>query len=205
MASTDIKTANSLVSHAEGADFAYAACMDNELVLLLQGGNMQALDVLMRRHRGIVWRITKQHLGSLNDAEDIFQDVSLHLVQNPMSFQVGKAKFSSWLFRVVTNRCLDILRSKSCSIKQGELNDAIPNGLPTAEENMSRNELAKHLVSLMDMLPTQQKLALSFYYYEDMDVQQISSKLSVTEGAARALIKRGRDNLRGMDSHSHWA
>ncbi|MEK7801320.1 MAG: sigma-70 family RNA polymerase sigma factor [Pseudomonadota bacterium] len=203
MASKDIKTANSLVGSAEGADFAYIDCIDSELVIFLQQGDMRALDVLMRRHRGLVWRITKQHLGSLNDAEDIFQDVSLHLIQNPQSYQVGHAKFSSWLFRVVTNRCLDILRSKSCSIKQGELNDAIPNGLPTAEENISRHELSQHLVSLMEALPTQQKLALSLYYYEEMDLLQISNRLCVTEGAARALIKRGRDNLRGMDSSSY--
>ena len=185
----------------ESADFAYSASDDAQLYARFAEGDGFALDVLMRRHRGLVWTVVRKYLKSLNEAEDIFQDISLALYQNPHAFQQGNAKFSSWLYRVVTNKCLDIVRSKSFDCKEGNLDDTIPSDQPNAEDVISSTQLSARLKSLIGLLPVQQQRAISLYYFDEKEMNVISREMEITEGAARALIKRGREKLREMSDN----
>lgn len=175
---------------------------EEDLLLQFQHGDEYALNELMARHRGVVWRVAKQYLGSFSEAEDLYQDILLSILQNPGCYQCGTAKFSSWLYRVAVNRCLDIVRSKGYITKQNTLDETIPTGLPNAEDNISRHEISTQLRDLLNILPHHQKTALYLYYYEDRNLAFISQSLSVTEGAARALIKRGREKLRDVSATS---
>ncbi len=174
----------------------YEDATDDQLVNLIHLGDDRALDCIMRRYRGLVYRVVKSYMGSLEDAEDIFQEISLSIYQNRMSYKIGPAKFSSWLYRVAINRCLDILKTVKSTTQHTELHDAIPDLSLSAEETMQKSELLKHLDELLDMLPSQQKSALSLYYCEEMEIPEIASYMKISELAVRSLIKRGKEKLR---------
>lgn len=179
---------------------AYEDANDEQLVNLLKLGDDRAFETLMNRHRGIIWQVAKRYFGHLQDAEDLFQDISLSYYQNKDAYQPGSAKFSSWLYRVAVNRCLDILRSRKKISSNAPLNEEIACKTPNGEDVVSKDEMSAQLHELLNILPIQQKIALSLYYFEEQEISSISSQLSVTEGAVRALIKRGKENLR---HHSH--
>jgi RNA polymerase sigma-70 factor (ECF subfamily) len=139
-------------------------------------------------------------MGNLNEVEDIYQDASLSFYQNCQNYRVGEAKFSTWLYRVVANRCLDILRSKKASGNNKELDDLLPSNAPTGEDDLNRREVSRQLKGLLAELPLQQRLAVSLYYYEEKEISDISGLLSVSDIATRSLIKRGKEKMRELGS-----
>lgn len=179
---------------------AYVDATDDQLIRIARLGDDKAFETIMNRHRGIVWRATKQILGGFADAEDVFQDVSISFYQNIQNYQEGTAKFSTWIYRVTTNRCLDILRSRKPMLKNDELTDIIPSDDLSGEDHLQRGQLSDQLRALLDVLPLQQKVALSLYYLEETEVADISTHLSISEIAVRSLIKRGKEKLREIGS-----
>lgn len=178
---------------------AYVSMDDSQLLGLFRGGDERAFQALMNRHRGIIWRVVRQYLGSSGaaaDADDIFQDICLSFCQNQEAYQIGAAKFSSWLYRVAVNKCLDVLRTRHGKLPTAELHDAIPSFAPTAEDVVADHQLSALVKNMLEDLPQQQRRALSLYYMHEYDMAAISARMDVTEEAARALIKRGRNNLR---------
>jgi RNA polymerase sigma-70 factor (ECF subfamily) len=174
----------------------YEDATDDQLVSLIQLGDDRALDCIMNRYRGLVYRVTKTYLGSMQEAEDIFQEISLSLHQNRNSYKSGPAKFSSWLYRVTINRCLDILKTTKSRKQHTELHDAIPDLAMSAEVVLQQSELLKELDELLDLLPDQQKSAISLYYCEEMDIPDIAGYMKISELAVRSLIKRGKEKMR---------
>jgi RNA polymerase sigma-70 factor (ECF subfamily) len=178
---------------------AYASMDDGQLLALFRCGDERAFQALMNRHRGIIWRVVRQYLGqsgAAGEADDIFQDICLSFCQNQDAYQSGAAKFSSWLYRVAVNKCLDVLRSRKGKLSATELDNAIPSLGQTAEDLVAARQLSELVKNMLGTLPEQQRLALSLYYIHEYDMASISARMDVTEEAARALIKRGRNNLR---------
>jgi RNA polymerase sigma-70 factor (ECF subfamily) len=186
----------STLEKSPSAFSAYGDANDDQLIRLIKLGDDKAFETIMNRHRGIVWRAVRQILGSFDDAEDVFQDVSISFYQNTQNYQEGAAKFSTWIYRVTTNRCLDILRSRKPMKKNDELTDVIPSMDISSEDHMQRDQLSSQLRTLLDVLPLQQKIALSLYYLEESNIPEISNHLSISEIAVRSLIKRGKEKLR---------
>ncbi len=69
---------------------------------------------------------------------------------------------------------------------------------PAADHSIIQSEQNKKLLGMMNSLPENQKNALILYYYEELNVKEISVKLSTTEQGARSLLKRGKKNLRDL-------
>lgn len=178
----------------------YEDATDAQLLTLMQAGDDRALEMVLRRYRGIIWKVAKSYLGSLNEAEDIFQEISLTLHKNRTAYQSGSAKFSSWLYRVTVNKCLDVLKSSGRKTAHIELKDTIPSASPTAEDTIHQDQLASQLKEMLAILPRQQRLALSLHYYENLQVSEISSCLDISELAVRSLLKRGKAKLREMSA-----
>ncbi len=174
----------------------YDDASDVQLLALQALGDERALEVLMQRYRGLVWRVTKTYLGSATEAEDIIQDISVMIHTRRDIFTEGSAKFSSWLYRVVTNRCLDILKSSKSPSRHSELDEAMSDEQDSAEETLLRDQLRSRVQSLLAEIPEQQRRALTLFYYDENDVDHIAQKMGVSVAAVRSLLKRGKESLR---------
>jgi RNA polymerase sigma-70 factor (ECF subfamily) len=175
----------------------YEKASDEQLMILFQNGDDRAFDCVMRRHTGLFWRLAKNYMGSAAEVDDLMQDVSLTLWQNRNSWSAGQGKFSTWLYRVIANRCIDLLRKKR---EETPGDDGIAEhitALPaTAEDDLGRQQIAILLDKVLKEMPSQQALALRLYYYEEATVPEIAGRMDVSEVAARSLIKRGKQSLR---------
>lgn len=173
----------------------YDAYTDEGLMQLFQDGDSLAFHYLLNRHRGIIWSQVRKYFGPQADIEDVCQDVFLSIWKSRSSWKPGIAKFSTWLFRVTSNRCIDLLRQKREFTTDHNFDD-MTSGLISAEERVSEQQVSSQLLKLLAALPGAQKTALQLFYYEDADIAQICHRMDLSEQAVRSLLKRGKQNLR---------
>lgn len=176
----------------------YLGASDEALMEAFQAGDALAFHALLERHTGMIWKLARQYFGPKAETDDLIQDLTLTLWQKRDAWKPGIAQFSTWLYRVVSNRCIDVVRQKQILSHDGILPDHIATKSPSAEDNVERRQLADQMSGLLNELPLNQKRALTLFYYEDATVPQIASRLSVSELAARSLLKRGKQKLRTM-------
>jgi RNA polymerase sigma-70 factor (ECF subfamily) len=167
---------------------------DEPLLLRLAENDEAAFRLLVERHIDRAFGIALRIVGSRADAEDVVQDTLLKVWTHRGRWQHGRAKFSTWLYRVITNRCIDIRRQpKTDNV------DAIPEPAdvrPDAATDLQRNEVTGMLEKAMHQLPEQQRIAVIFSYHEDMSNSEIAEVMNTTVSAVESLLKRGRQQLK---------
>ncbi|WP_244558502.1 RNA polymerase sigma factor [Tardiphaga sp. OK246] len=167
---------------------------DEELLDRLAANDETAFRCLVERHIDRAFGIALRLLGSRADAEDVVQDTMLKVWTHRGQWEHGRAKFSTWLYRVVTNRCIDLHRRP-----RTDNVDAVPEPAdikPDAFSTMQRDEVAKLLEAAMQRLPEQQRVAVILSYHENMSNGDIAEVMNTTVSAVESLLKRGRQQLR---------
>ncbi|WP_315720932.1 MULTISPECIES: RNA polymerase sigma factor [unclassified Bradyrhizobium] len=169
---------------------------DKELLDRLAIGDEAAFRLLVERHIDRAYAIALRIVGNAADAEDVVQDTMLKVWTHRGRWQHGRAKFSTWLYRVVSNRCIDLRRKP-----RTENVDVVPevaDGQPDAASVIERAEMSSILEAAMQRLPEQQRIAVIFSYHENMSNGEIAEVMDTTVAAVESLLKRGRQQLREM-------
>ncbi|CCD85287.1 Putative RNA polymerase ECF-type sigma factor [Bradyrhizobium sp. ORS 285] len=169
---------------------------DKELLDRLATGEELAFRLLVERHVDRAYAIALRIVGNAADAEDVVQDTMLKVWTHRGRWQHGRAKFSTWLYRVVSNRCIDLRRKP-----RTENVDVVPevaDGKPDAVSVIERAEMSDILESAMQRLPEQQRVAVILSYHENMSNGEIAEVMDTTVSAVESLLKRGRQQLRDM-------
>jgi len=169
---------------------------DSELLDKLAIGDEIAFRMLVERHIDRAYAIALRIVGNAADAEDVVQDTMLKIWSHRGRWQHGRAKFSTWLYRVISNRCIDLRRKP-----RNENVETVPevaDGQPGAVEIIERNELNGMLELAMQRLPEQQRIAVIFSYHENMSNGEIAQVMDTTVAAVESLLKRGRQQLRQL-------
>ncbi|WP_257169142.1 RNA polymerase sigma factor [Bradyrhizobium sp. SRS-191] len=167
---------------------------DKELLDRLATGEELAFRLLVERHVDRAYAIALRIVGNAADAEDVVQDTMLKVWTHRGRWQHGRAKFSTWLYRVVSNRCIDLRRKP-----RTENVDVVPevaDGKPDAVSVIERAEMSDILEAAMQRLPEQQRVAVILSYHENMSNGEIAEVMDTTVSAVESLLKRGRQQLR---------
>lgn len=169
---------------------------DSELLDRLAANDEAAFRMLVERHIDRAYAIALRIVGNAADAEDVVQDTMLKIWSHRGRWQHGRAKFSTWLYRVISNRCIDLRRKP-----RTENVDTVPevaDGQPDAVRVIERNELNEMLEDAMQRLPEQQRIAVILSYHENMSNGEIAQVMDSTVAAVESLLKRGRQQLRQL-------
>ncbi len=174
---------------------------DMELVRAAAEGENRALELLIRRHAGQVYRIALRICGNPTDAEDVAQEVFLKLYRSLGKFQ-GESSFRTFLYRVTTNAALDFLRGRKrreAVPLETEENSPLavlpdPDALP--DEQLERRELQRAVRRGIAKLPAGQRTALALRELEGLSYSEIALVLGLSEGTVKSRIARGRERLR---------
>ena len=169
---------------------------DKDLLDRLADDDESAFRSLVERHIDRAYAIALRIAGNAADAEDVVQDTMLKVWTHRGRWQHGRAKFSTWLYRVVSNRCIDLRRKP-----RNENVDAVPevaDDRPDASSVIERNEVNDLLGAAMQRLPEQQRIAVIFSYHENMSNGEIAQVMDTTVAAVESLLKRGRQQLRQL-------
>lgn len=167
---------------------------DDALLERMKADDSEAYRILVERHVDRAYALALRTLRNPADAEDVAQEALVKAWTHRHSWQPGKAKFSTWLYRVVFNRCIDLKRmpSNACLDDVAEPEDDCPDSV----DSIQRRQVYGRLEDAMATMPDQQRAALTLAYFDEMGNSEIAAVLGTTVQAVESLLKRGRQGLR---------
>lgn len=166
---------------------------DHVLMRRIAAKDAAAYRELVGKYLNFCVRFAERMTGNRQDAEEIAQDVCLK-VWNEAARWEPQAKFSTWLYRVVTNRCIDYKRRivPFAPIDAETMADTAP----SADATMMREQQAARVRAALDALPERQRAAVVLSYYEGISNQQAAEAMELQLGAFQQLLFRARQNLK---------
>jgi RNA polymerase sigma-70 factor, ECF subfamily len=173
---------------------------DDQLTERVRNDDVDAYRQLVERNIDRAYGLALRILGNAADAEDVIQDAFVRAWVHRQNWQAGRAKFSTWLYRVVVNRCIDLKRAP-----KGVWIEDVPEPMDEADdagEALHKREVFGRLDAALGRLPEQQRIVLVLSYHEEMSNGEIAELLETTVSAVESLLKRGRRRLRELMRHS---
>lgn len=175
---------------------------DAELLRATAAGDRAAFDRLSRRHLDRAYGVALRMTGSKADAEDVTQDVFLRLWLRPELWQPGQAQFSTWLYRVVVNRCLDLKRRPKGTDLEAVDEPQDPNA--NAEDELVEAERGRALEAAVARLPERQRAAIVLTYTAGLRNAEAASAMDISVKAFEALLVRAKRELRDDLAGQGW-
>ena len=179
-------------------DSSPTAPTDEELVQRLRKGDERAMNVLVDRHHGVVFRTCAAILGDEDLAADASQNSFLKAFGAVDRFR-GESAFRTWLLAIAGNEARGLLRKQKKRREDTlESLDVLPaRGNDPAEEAVLRSEVARVRAVLAD-LPEKQKLSVNLRIFEGLSFREIGEIIESTEGSARVNYHHGIRRLREL-------
>jgi len=185
---------------------------DEELMGLVKKHDQNAFDILIRRHEEKLYHLAWSIVRNREDASDIVQEVFFTIWDNPGVWKPKQSliskrqvKFTTWLFRVTTNRALNVQRSKKIKSLLSFSSDSDPefslelsstSSEIDPDEALIKKEESLKFESAFVKLAPKQKAALHLRYRENLSVGDIAKSLNVSYKSAESLLFRGKVRLR---------
>lgn len=178
---------------------------EKELIALCQQGDVNAFERLIAGYQKKVINAAYGMMGNPEDAYDIAQEVFLKVFQNIGKFH-GQSSFSTWLYRVTSNVCLDELRrrkrriSDAVSLSPDEESDfaeiQIADKDAGPQEQAERSETRLAVQKAIDALPEDYRAVIVLRELQGLDYQQIADAMECSLGTVKSRISRARQMLK---------
>lgn len=172
---------------------------DGWLVGKARGGDVDAFEALVRRHRTQVYRIALRILGDPHDAQDVTQDVFIQVWTALASF-VGGSTFSTWLYRITVNRSLNHRQRRRVTLPLPEHDP--PAGTGPADVVIARQRV-KATARAVASLPADQRAVFVLHQMEGFSYPEVAAILNLPEATVRGRLARARRAL--LDQLREWA
>jgi RNA polymerase sigma-70 factor (ECF subfamily) len=179
---------------------------DAELIESVLAGRQEAYGELVRRHHPRVFGLCVSMLGDGTQAEDAAQDVFLKAYRRLSDFR-GDAALSTWLYRVASNRCLDLLRQTARRQEESweafvEREDAgLKRLLAEPSERAPASEDADLVRRTLERLPPDYRLILTLREIEGLDYRELTKALDCSMDSVKAKLRRAREKFREILGH----
>ena len=168
---------------------------DEALMLRVGTGDRAACQLLVERHLGRIVTFARRTLGNRSDAEDAAQDVFLRVWSAAPRWKRGSARFSTWLYRVAMNVCLDRIAKRHETTADDDLPE-LADPRPEPSVALHGSEVAGHVSAALATLPETQRIAVTLCHYQGLRNTEAAEIMSVSVAALESLLARGRRALR---------
>ncbi|MDB6055637.1 MAG: rna polymerase sigma factor region 2 [Verrucomicrobiales bacterium] len=179
---------------------------DAELMLRVRDGDILAFEELVEKYKQLVIHVAYRSLKDQAEAEDLAQTVFVQVFKSASRYE-PTAKFSTWLFTICRNLCLNEIRRRSRHpaesldepVQYSE--DSAPRQyedlkVPGASDLLLREELEQKIDEAINDLPENQRTALMLCKQEEASYEDISAILGCSLSATKSLIHRARETLK---------
>jgi len=180
---------------------------ESALIRAAQAGDARAFEELVRMYDQNVLRLALNLLRSTEDANDIYQEAFLRVYKNLHTFRFD-CSFHTWLYRIVTNLCLDALRKRKVRKEEGtvvETREGILDRMDTLEEERADGNPQRRLLSrelrakihnVLAGLTPRERLVFEMRHYQGMRLRAIGDALGTSEEAAKNCLFRATQKMR---------
>jgi RNA polymerase sigma-70 factor (ECF subfamily) len=175
---------------------------DADLVAASLGGDREAFDVIVERHRRQVYQLCYRFAGTHEDASDLAQDVFVRAFRSLKTFK-GQASLGTWLYRIAVNVSLNhVSARKPRAVSVESLVSGDDRRTMSAEESPSdavlRGERAGQVRAAIAKLPKKQRATLILRVYHELPHEQIAGILGSSVGAVKANFFHAVNNLKKL-------
>lgn len=178
----------------------------HDLVLVEQAidGNQKSYAELLDRYKDAIYFMLLKMVNNKSDAEDLTIEAFGKAFKNIHQYTPNYA-FSTWLFKIATNNCIDFIRKKkklTLSIDKtfenqegSEMAQNIPAGVLDPEENFIKKQKIKLMREIVDKLKPRYKSLIEMRYFQELSYEEIADELKLPLGTVKAQLFRAREFL----------
>jgi RNA polymerase sigma-70 factor, ECF subfamily len=180
---------------------------DEALMIRFQSGDRAAFTFLVKRHQGPLFNFALRHLRTQPGAEEVVQDAFVRVVQNAADFK-HEARFSTWLYTIARNLCIDQLRKRALrrhpsldESKRSEDSEGPTLGEQTADSraNVERaavsGEIRERVLAAVDELPEEQREVFLMREVSNLPFKEIAKIVGVPENTVKSRMRYALERL----------
>jgi RNA polymerase sigma-70 factor (ECF subfamily) len=177
---------------------------DEELVSYIIKGKTELFSVIVDRYQSKVFSTAWNYTHDHEEARDLTQEIFIKLYNNLGSYK-SKASFSTWLYRIAVNRCIDWTRKKKLPTvstiydgndEETDIYDTIADSGGGPEETLINLENRAYIRKVVEELPEIYKTVIILYYFEDFSPQEISDITDIPKRTIETRLYRGKNLLK---------
>jgi RNA polymerase sigma-70 factor (ECF subfamily) len=175
-----------------------------ELMARIAEGDDSAFEILVHRHQTSVLNLIYRFIGDRTQAKDLVQEVFIRVWQSARTYQ-PKAKFTTWIYRITANLCLNELKASRRRrlfqfLRFGEdqentIEEVLADVSPSPEDLLLSREQSHRISDAVQSLPDNQRMALILKRYDDLSYQEIAQIIGCSVSAVESLLVRGKRTL----------
>lgn len=167
---------------------------DAELLARCRAGDVDAFEMLYRQHGGRIFALASRLAGSVDEGEDLLQEIFLQAYRKLDSFK-GESALGTWLYRLAVNHCLDFVRSRQARNRQ--VTDTLDDEgsfepMAARETPLARIDLDRAIARL----PQGCREAFVLHDVEGFDHKEVGRLLGIAEGTSKSQVFKARTKLR---------
>lgn len=174
-----------------------AASDERTLVSAVVSGQRAAFDVIVERHRRVVYQVCFRLMGNHEDASDLAQDAFIRAYRAMGKFK-GDSSLGTWLYRIAVNVCLNRLALKTPQTEALELTQHVDTRREPPDEPVLRGERAAMVKAAIARLPKKQRATVILRVYHELPHDEIAAILGSSVGAVKANFFHALNNLRRL-------
>jgi RNA polymerase sigma-70 factor (ECF subfamily) len=175
-----------------------------DLMLQIAKGDEHAFEILVERHQASLLNLIYRFIGDRTKSQDVAQEVFLRVWQAARAYK-PKAKFTTWLYRIAANLCLNELKAsrrkkwlrffQTDTDEQRAGENDLSDGSPSPEDLLLARERRLQITNALRSLPENQRMALILKKYDDLSYEEIGRILNCSVSAIESLLVRAKRNL----------
>jgi len=170
---------------------------DHQLIDAILAGDSQSFSVLVERYKDLVFSIAIGMLKHREEAEEVSQDTFIKVFRSLNRFK-GDSKFSTWIYRVAYNTCLDRLKKHKREEPVVAINEFTENQVKTLEnalDALEAEEKKQAIKSCINLLPATDSALLTLFYFEELSLEEIGKIKGLTANNVKVKLFRSRKKL----------
>lgn len=175
----------------------YEPYSDEDLVTHIRDHDQEQYKILVQRYQDALLRYANKILNNDEEtAKDVVQQAFIKAFVNLQGFDT-KRKFSSWIYRIVHNEAINMLRKykKEITIEQEMWETIKDTSVDETIETLTKKEMQKELQALIERIPMTYKAPLTLYFFEEQSYEEISDILRIPINTVGTNIYRGKKLL----------
>ncbi|MFD1063407.1 RNA polymerase sigma factor [Winogradskyella litorisediminis] len=170
---------------------------DHQLIKLILNGNQNAYAQLVNRYKDLVFTLALRMLKNREEAEEVSQDAFVKVYKSLDKFK-GDSKFSTWIYKVTFNTCLDNLKKNKKHRNNVSIDEFTFNKIETIDnalEHIIKAEKTKVIKQCINSLPNEDAYLLTLFYFEELSLDEISEIINVSSNTIKVKLFRARKKL----------
>ena len=170
---------------------------DQDYINKVLAGDTQAYTFLVNRYKDMVFTLALKMLRDREEAEEVAQDVFVKVYEKLSKFK-GEAKFSTWLYKVVYNTCLDRIKKIRRGVLVVAMEDITERQIKTVDnalDEMEQKERDDAIQECMSLLTPDESALLTLFYFEELSFKEISKITGISTNNLKVKLFRSRKKL----------